>query len=132
MGLVVVLPVLVGQLELRTPVFTSSRSLSLSLPICLYPVLTGIVAAFVDGDLFSLLPGEQGMKAVGAVVLGLPLESSLHLKEFAADLAQKLGPLLPVVVVEVLHGEHCSRDTPTRSGTRGEPARYRTGANGLP
>jgi hypothetical protein len=62
----------------------------------------GIVAALVDGDFFSLFPGEEGVLAVGAEELGLPLaESFLLLKEFSADLAQELGSLLAVIVVEV-------------------------------
>jgi hypothetical protein len=62
----------------------------------------GIVAALVDGHFFSLFPGEEGVLAVGAVVLCLALaESFLLLKEFPADLAQELGSLLAVVVVEV-------------------------------
>jgi hypothetical protein len=44
------------------------------------------------------------MVTVRAVVLRLSLESTLYLKEPAADLAQHLTPLLPVVVVEILMG----------------------------
>ena len=63
---------------------------------------TGIVATLVDGHFFSLLPGEEGVVAVGAVVLAFSLaESFLLLKELAADLAEELGSLLAVVVVEV-------------------------------
>ena len=65
----------------------------------------GIIAAFVDGQFFSLFPGEEGVVAVGAVVLGFTLaESFLLLKEFAADLAEELGSLLAVIVVEVNSG----------------------------
>ena len=102
MGLVVILPVLVGQLKLRTPFLGQ----------CLFPLVqfihvpysmgTGVVAALVDGHFFSLFPGEEGVLAVGAVVLGFTLaESFLLLKEFAADLAEELRSLLAVVVVEV-------------------------------
>jgi len=101
-GLVVILPVLVGQLKLRTPFLGQ----------CLFPLVqfiqvpysmgTGVVAALVDGHFFSLFPGEEGVLAVGAVVLGFTLaESFLLLKEFAADLAEELRSLLAVVVVEV-------------------------------
>ena len=62
----------------------------------------GIVTALVDGDFFSLFPGEEGVLAVGAVVFGFTLaELFLLLKEFAADLAEELGSLLAVIVVEV-------------------------------
>jgi hypothetical protein len=63
---------------------------------------TGIVAALVDCYFFSLFPGEEGVLAVGAVVLCVSLaEPFLLLKPFAADLAQELGSLLAVIVVEV-------------------------------
>ena len=62
----------------------------------------GIVAALIDGHFFSLFPGEEGVLAVGAVVLCFSLaESFLLLKPFPADLAQELGVLLAVIVVEV-------------------------------
>ena len=64
---------------------------------------TGVVTALVDGDFFSLFPGEEGVVAVGAVVLGFTLaESFFLLKEFAADLAEELGSFLAVVVVEIV------------------------------
>ena len=102
MGLVVVLPVLVGELKLRTSFLGQ----------CLFPLVqfihvpysmgTGIVWALVDGHFFSLFPGEEGMVAVGAVVLCFTLaEPFLLLKPFAADFAQELGSLLAVIVVEV-------------------------------
>ena len=63
---------------------------------------TGVVAALINGHFFSLFPGEEGVLAVGAVVFCFALrESFLLLKEFAADLAEELGSLLDVVVVEV-------------------------------
>jgi hypothetical protein len=63
---------------------------------------TGVVAALVDGHFFSLFPGEEGVLAVGAVVLGFTLaESFLLLKELAANLAEELGSFFAVVVVEV-------------------------------
>lgn len=63
---------------------------------------TGIVTALIDGHFFSLFPGEEGVVAVGAVVLGFALaESFFLLKEFAADLAEELRSLFTVVVVEV-------------------------------
>jgi len=63
---------------------------------------TGVVAALINGHFFFLFPGEEGVLAVGAVVLGFSLaESFLLLKEFTADLAEELRSLLAVVVVEV-------------------------------
>jgi hypothetical protein len=71
---------------------------------------TGIIAALVDGHFFSLFPGEEGVLAVGAVVLCLALaESFLLLKELPADLAQELGSLLAVVIVEVGMGRLAGR-----------------------
>jgi hypothetical protein len=62
-----------------------------------------IVAALIEGDLFFLFPGKQGMVAVRAVVLGLfpLLESAAHLEKGATDLASKLSPLDPIVVIEI-------------------------------
>jgi hypothetical protein len=63
---------------------------------------TGIVAALIDGHFFFLFPGEEGVLAVGAVVLGFSLaESFFLLKELSADLAEELGSLFAVVVVEI-------------------------------
>lgn len=62
----------------------------------------GVVAALINGHFFFLFPGEEGVLAVGAVVLGLTLaESFLLLKELAADLAEELRSFLAVVVVEI-------------------------------
>jgi hypothetical protein len=64
---------------------------------------TGIVTALVNGHFLSLLPGEQGALAVGAVVLCLALaERFLLLKPFSTDLAQELRSFLTVIVVEVV------------------------------
>jgi len=101
-GLVMVLPVLVGELKLRASFLGQ----------CLFPLVefidlpqpmgTGIVTALVDGHFFSLFPGEESVVAVGAVVLCLTLaESFFLLKEFPAELAEELGSLLAVIVVEV-------------------------------
>jgi hypothetical protein len=49
-----------------------------------------------------VFPGEEGVLAIGAVVLWFALaESFLLLKPFSTDLAQELRSLLAVVVVEV-------------------------------
>ena len=102
MRLVVVLPVLVGELELRTSFLGQCLFLLVQFIHVPYPMGTGIVAALVDGHFFSLFPGEEGVLAVGAEVLCLTLaESFLLLKEFPADLAQELGSFLAVIVVEV-------------------------------
>jgi hypothetical protein len=67
---------------------------------------TMIIAALVEGDLFSLFPGKQGMVTVRAVVLGLfsLLESLAHLKKGVTDLASKLSPFEPIVVIEIAMG----------------------------
>jgi len=101
-GLIMVLPVLVGELELRASILGQDLFPLVEFIDLPGPMGTGIVAALVDGHFFSLLPGEEGVVAVGAVVLAFSLaESFLLLKEFAADLAEELGSLLAVVVVEV-------------------------------
>jgi len=102
MRLIVVLPVLVGQLKLRTPFLGQCFFPLIQFIHVPYPMGTGIVAALVDGHFFSLFPGKEGVLAVGAVVLCLTLaEPFLLLKPFPADLAQELGVLLAVIVVEV-------------------------------
>jgi len=102
MGLVVVLSVLVGELKLRTSFLGQCLFPLVQFIHVPYPMGTGIVAALVDGHFFSLFPGEEGMVAVGAVVLCFTLEEPfLLLKPFAADFAQELGSLLAVIVVEV-------------------------------
>jgi len=102
MGLVVVLPVLVGQLKLRTSFWGQCLFALVQFIYIPDSMGTGIVAALVDGHFFSLFPGEEGVLAVGAVVLGFVLaEPFFLLKEFAADLTQELGSFFAVIVVEV-------------------------------
>ena len=102
MGLVVVLAVLVGQLKLRTPFLGQCFFPLVQFMHVPYPMGTGIVAALVDGHFFSLFPGKEGVLAIGAVILCLALAEPFHLlKPFPADLAQELGSLLAVIVVEV-------------------------------
>jgi len=101
-GLVMVLPVLVGELKLRASFLGQCLFPLIEFIDVPYPMGTGIVTAFVDGQFFSLFPGEEGVVAVGAVVLGFALaESLLLLEPFPADLAQELGSLFAVIVVEV-------------------------------
>ena len=102
LGLVVVLSVLVGQLKLRTPFLDQCFFPLVQFIDLPYPMGTGIVTALVDGHFFSLFPCEEGVVAVGAVVLCLALaEPFFLLKPFPADLAQELGSFLAVIVVEV-------------------------------
>jgi hypothetical protein len=65
-----------------------------------------IIAAFVEGDLFLLFPGKEGMVAVRAVVLGFfsLFESLAHLKKGVTDLASKLSSFDSIVVVEIAMG----------------------------
>src|SRR4030067_1451387 len=102
MGLVVVLPVLVGELKLRTSFLGQCLFPLVQFIHVPYPMGTGIVRALVDGHFFSLFPGEEGVLAVGAVVLCPTLAEPFHLlKEFSADFTQELGSVLAVIVVEV-------------------------------
>ena len=102
MGLVVVLAVLVGQLKLRASFWGQCLFAFVQFIYIPDPMGAGIVAALVDGHFFSLFPGEEGVLAVGAVVLGLALaEPFLLLKEFSADFTQELGSFFAVIVVEV-------------------------------
>jgi len=102
MRLIVVLPVLVGELELRTPFLGQDLFPLVEFIEFPYAMGTGIVTALVNGHFLSVLLGEEGALAVGAVVLCLALAEPFHLlKPFPADLAQELGSLLAVIVVEV-------------------------------
>jgi hypothetical protein len=120
MRLVVVLPVLVGELELRTP-FPGKDLFPLVEFIDLpYPMRAGIVTALVDSHILSVLPGEEGALAVGAVVLCLSLaEPFLLLKPFSTDLAQELRSFLAVIVVEVVMGCLAARATGALRDPRG-------------
>jgi hypothetical protein len=88
---------------------------------------TGIVTALVDGHFFSLFPREEGVVAIGAVVLCFAwAEPFLLLKEFPADLAQELGSLLTVIVVEVGMGRLAGGAAGALRDPRGAgPAFYR-------
>ena len=102
MGLVVILPVLVGELKLRTPFFGQCLFTLVELVDLSYSMETGIITAFIDGHFFSLFPGEEGVVAVGAVVLcSVRAEPFFLLKPFPADLAQQLGSFFAVIVVEI-------------------------------
>jgi hypothetical protein len=99
----VVLPILVGELKLRASLLGQGLFPLVKFIDLPDPMGAGVVAALVDGHFFSLFPGEEGVLAVGAVVLGFTLaESFFQLKEFTADLAEELGSLLAIVVVEVV------------------------------
>jgi hypothetical protein len=101
-GLVMVLPVLVGELKLRASFLGQCHFPLVEFIDLPYPMGTGIVTALVDGHFFSLFPGEEGVLAVGAAVLCFALtESFFLLKPFPADLAQELRSLFAVIVVEV-------------------------------
>jgi len=65
-----------------------------------------IIAALVDGDLFPLFPGKQRMVAVGAVILCFHslLVSPVQLEQVITHLAQKLGSLFAIVVIEIVMG----------------------------
>jgi len=105
MRLVVVLPVLVRELELRTPLLGQGLFPLVELINLPYPMGAGVVTALIDGHFFPLLPGEEGALAIGAVVLCLALaEPFVLLKPLSADFAQKLRSLFTVIVVEVVMG----------------------------
>lgn len=62
-----------------------------------------IIAAFIDGDLFTVLPSKEREMAIGTeeLCIGIFTESSLQLKEVIANLAFKLRHLFAVIVVDV-------------------------------
>ena len=67
MGLIVILPVLVGQLKLGTQFLSQCFFPLVQFIDVSYPMGAGIIAALVDGNFFSLFPGEEGVLAGGAV-----------------------------------------------------------------
>jgi len=102
MGLIVILPVLVGEFKLRASFFGQCLFPLIEFIYVPYSMGTGIVTALIDRHLFSVFPGEEGVLAIGAVVLCFALaESFLLLKPFTADLAEELGSLFAVIVVKV-------------------------------
>jgi hypothetical protein len=81
-----------------------------------------IIAALVEGDLFPLFPGKQGMVTVRAVVFGLfsLLESLADLKKGVTELASKLSSFDPIVVVEIaMRGTTTGTDNLFRHTGRG-------------
>jgi hypothetical protein len=92
-GFIVVLPVPLRQLEPRALLHRRFPFpfVELTDPPC--PILAVVVAAPVVTRLSLLLPGKQGVKAIGTPVLGLSLKASPCLEEFMTDLAQKLASL---------------------------------------
>lgn len=82
-----ILPVLIGEFELRTPCFHQFLFPLVEFVHLSHPLLTIVIAAFVDEDLFPFLPRKQSMVAIVEVIFCLSLESPVYLKELAADLA---------------------------------------------
>ena len=102
MGLVVVLAVLVGELELGVSFLSQIPFPVVEFIEIVYAMGAGVVTTLVDGNLFSLFPGEEGVLAVGAVVFGLSwAETFFLLEEMSANLAKELGSFFAVIVVEI-------------------------------
>jgi len=85
----VVLPVLVVELELRTPLFLQFPLGGIKLRDGLEAVRTVVIGAFMDGHFLLDFPAEQSKTAMGAEQLRFPPvpEPVLDLKEMTADLA---------------------------------------------
>lgn len=89
-----------------------------------------IVAAFIDCDLFTVLPPKESAMAVGAeeLCIGIFAEPLLELKEMIANLALKLRHLFAVIVVDVdMRGitertsdlnRNCRRTVPAFNGSK--------------
>lgn len=102
-GLVMILSVLVAELKLRAELISDKTLGGVELVYSLDAMPAVVIAAFIDGDLFTMFPFKEGMMAVGAVEFGLVIftESFIELKEAVADLAQYLSFSCAVVEVEV-------------------------------
>jgi hypothetical protein len=109
----VVLPVLVTELELGAASLEQRPFPLVELGAVPYAEGTPVITALVDRYFFPLLPPKEGMLAVRAIVPG-PFaftEPFLHGEKLPADLAEKLGAPLPVIVVEVRMGSIAARAT---------------------
>jgi len=99
----VIFPVLIVELELGT-FLLQQRQFSRVEPVeGLQAMSAVIIAAFIDGDLFTLLPSKECAMAIGTEKLCINVftESLLELKEVIAGLAFKLRHLFAVIVVDV-------------------------------
>lgn len=99
----VIFPVLIVEFELGTFLF-QQRQFSRVEPVeGLQAMSAVIIAAFIDGDLFTLLPAKECAMAIGTEELCINVftESLLELKEVIADLAFKLRHFFAVIVVDV-------------------------------
>jgi len=85
--LVTILPILIPEFKLGASLYPKGLFALIELLDLACPVKALIVTALIEGQLFLLFPLEQGVVTIGAVVLGLLLESPLGLEECAADLA---------------------------------------------
>ena len=85
--LVMILPILIPEFKLGAPVYPKRFFPLIELLDLACPVKALIVTALIEGNFFLLFPLEQRVVTIGAVVLGLLLESPLRLKECPADLA---------------------------------------------
>jgi len=85
----VVLPVLVVELELRTPLFLKNLLGGIKLCDGLKTVRAVVIRAFMDSHFFLHFPAEQSQTAVRAEQFRFPPvpEPVLDLKEMTADLA---------------------------------------------
>lgn len=88
-GLVMILPVLIAELKLRTAFLLKGTFSGIKLIESLNAVRTIIITAFIDGNFFALFPFKQGAIAIRAEELGRGVftESLVYLKEVAADFA---------------------------------------------
>lgn len=70
-GLVMILPVLVAELELRAAFLLKNTFSCIELIKCLSTMKAVIIAAFIDSDLFAHFPFKEGAIAIRAEELGL-------------------------------------------------------------
>lgn len=88
-GIVMILSVLVAEFELRAEFITDKTLRRIEFVNGLNAMPAVIIAAFIDGDLFTAFPLKEGMMAIWAIVFGFIIftESFIELKEVIADLA---------------------------------------------
>ena len=120
-GLEVVLAILVAQLELRAAQLLQQLLVPVQ-RLLLLPVVRAVLArAFVDGAVGTLLPGEEGVAAVGAPVRSFRRAmTASDLRDTATDFAAQLAGFPAIVGVEEVAG--CAAVGTTTGGRQGVSA----------
>lgn len=102
-GLVMILPVLIAELKLRTAFLLKGTFSGIKLIKCLSTMEAIIIRTFIDSDIFAHFPFKQGAIAIRAEELGRGVfaESLVYLKEMATDFTFQLSAFVAVIVIDI-------------------------------